>query len=93
MKRYSQTKQVRAVKASLLMNATIRQVVVAAILGIPLSYVLASNYLNKYSERINITWWHFALPVCILLAMMIFTVMTTVLKATRTNPVDSLRHE
>ena len=64
--------------ASLLMNATLRQVVIAAVLGIPLSYVLASNYLNKYSERINITWWHFALPVCILLATMIFTVMTTV---------------
>ena len=79
--------------ASLLMNTTLRQIMFAAIGGIPLSYLLATSYLNRYSARIDITWWHFVLPVFILLTIMIFTVLVTVLKAVRTNPVDSLRHE
>jgi putative ABC transport system permease protein len=77
----------------LLMNVTIQQIIIAAVAGMPLSYLIANIYLQRYSVRIDISWWHFALPVCLLFTIMLLTVMTTVLKATGRNPVDSLRHE
>jgi putative ABC transport system permease protein len=79
--------------AQILVNTTMTQVIVAAVVGVPLSYMLATNYLNKYSERINIVWWHFALPVALLVVIMILTIAGILIKASRTNPVESLRSE
>ena len=43
----------------LLLSTTIKQVVVANVVGIPLAYYLTQKYLQKFSEHISLTWWHY----------------------------------
>lgn len=79
--------------ASLLINTTLKQAVIAIILGIPLAWLLTEQYLEKFSERISLAWWHFAIPASLFIIILLFTVASVVWKAARSNPVDSLRYE
>lgn len=77
----------------ILLNTTIKQVAIATALSIPLAYYLIELYLEKFSERIELQWWHFALPVVTLILIMACTVAAVVWRATRNNPVDALKCE
>jgi len=79
--------------AQMLLNTTVKQIVMATMIGLPIAYFLTQQYLEKYSERINLQWWHFALPVLVLVVIMFSTVATVLWKAARNNPVDALRTE
>ena len=79
--------------AGLLLKTTVRQITIATILGIPIAYYLVQEYLQKFSERITLSWWHYLLPVFIFLVIMLATITTILVNAAKANPVDSLRHE
>jgi putative ABC transport system permease protein len=79
--------------ATVLLNTTVKQIITAVIVGIPVAYYLTQLYLQKYSERIPLEWWHFVAPIVILVIIMSSTVATVLWKAARTNPVDSLKYE
>jgi putative ABC transport system permease protein len=79
--------------AIVLLNSTIRQVALATAIGIPVSYYLTYQYLQKFSERISLQWWHFALPVMLLVIIMFLTIARTLWKAAHANPTESLRSE
>ena len=79
--------------AQMLLNTTVKQIAMATMIGLPIAYFLTQQYLEKYSERINLQWWHFALPVLLLVVIMFSTVATLLWKAARNNPVDALRTE
>jgi putative ABC transport system permease protein len=68
-------------------------VLIATILGIPLSYYLVQEYLQRYSERITLTWWYYLIPIFIMLAFMLLTISSVLINAAKANPVESLRHE
>lgn len=78
---------------AILLNTTFRQFIFSALLGLPLSWYLTTQYLQKYSEHIALQWWHYAIPLVLLLGIMFSTITSALLKAVRTNPVDSLRYE
>jgi len=78
---------------NLLIRATIFQLSFASLVSTPLAYYLGTQYLQKYSERITLSWWYFVIPIAILLIIMIASIFTMLLNAVRTNPVDSLRSE
>jgi len=79
--------------ARLLLKSTAKQVLIAIVLSIPLSYYLIYQYLEKFSERIVLQWWHFTLPVTLLISIMVSIVGKVVWKAARNNPVDALKYE
>ncbi|MEJ1242266.1 FtsX-like permease family protein [Chryseolinea sp. T2] len=79
--------------AIILLNTSIRQVVVASVISIPVAYYLTEQYLQKYSDRISLQWWYYAVPLSLLVLIMLATIASVVGKAARTNPVDSLRYE
>ena len=79
--------------AGLLLKTTVRQITIATIIGIPIAYYLVQEYLQKFSERITLSWWHYLLPVFIFLVIMLATITTILINAAKANPVDSLRHE
>jgi len=79
--------------AHLLLNTTFRQIVVANLVGIPIAYYLVTQYLEKFSEHLTLQWWHYVLPVVLLLLIMFSTVAMVLLRAARTNPTESLRYE
>ena len=79
--------------AKVLLSTTIRQIAIAMVIGIPAAHFLVQEYLVKYSERITLRWWHYLAPVLALLLILFMTTASTLRKAARTNPADSLRCE
>jgi putative ABC transport system permease protein len=79
--------------ARILVHTTIKQVIVATVISLPVAYYLTQQYLNKFSDRITLQWWHYIVPVGVLLLIMSATIASVVWKTTRSNPVDALRYE
>ncbi len=68
-------------------------VVIAILIGIPLSGYFMSNWLLKYNYRIEISWWIFAAAGAGVILITIATVSYQAIKAALANPVSSLRIE
>lgn len=79
--------------ARLLLGTTCFQVLAAIAIGTPIAHYLTRQYLQKFSEQIDLTWWHYTIPVAALITIMLATVATVVWKAAKNNPVDALKHE
>jgi len=79
--------------AQIFLNTTFKQIIIAMAIGIPVAYYLTQQYLQKFSERIELQWWHFALPVLILILIMLATVASVLWKAAKSNPVEALKYE
>jgi putative ABC transport system permease protein len=79
--------------ALLLVRGTIKQVIMAAAIAIPVGYYVALQYLERFSERITLQWWHYTAPVLILAGIMTVVISSVLWKTARTNPVDALRYE
>ena len=77
----------------ILLHSTIRQLVVATVIAIPLSYYLSEQYLEKYSLRITLHWFYYIAPVLLLMSILFSSVFLLLIRAVRTNPVESLRSE
>jgi putative ABC transport system permease protein len=61
--------------------------------GVPLSYYFGGQWLHNFAYRVNLEWWMFAMPVCLVFLMTIFVVVVQSLRSSLSNPVDSLRYE
>ena len=79
--------------ARILVATTVRQLIIACFIAIPSAYFLVRTYLERYSEQLSFQWWHYALPVVLLMMIMFATIAHVLLKASTTNPVESLRSE
>lgn len=78
---------------AILMAALARHLLVAMAIGIPLAWYATSSYLSRFSERIDVQWWDYLLPIGMLFAMILFAISYSLIKASATNPVESLKHE
>lgn len=78
--------------AQILLRTSINQVAIASIIGIPVAYYLTEEYLQTFSERIALQWWHLVLPVVVLIIAMLLSIISVVWKAAKSNPVDALKH-
>jgi putative ABC transport system permease protein len=76
-----------------LLNKSIRQLGVAGLMAIPVSYFIIQQYFGDFEEHIQISWYHFAIPFVIFLAVSWFPVASIVVRAARENPVQALKYE
>jgi putative ABC transport system permease protein len=79
--------------ASLILQSTVKQLVAAVVISIPIAWYVTDQYLQNFTERIEQQWWHYALPVVLLIGIMLCTIASVLWKAATTNPVESLRYE
>ena len=79
--------------AQLIISTTSRQVIIANMIGIPIAYYLVEDYMERYSDHLSFQWWHFALPVVLLVLVMFLTIASVLWKAARSNPVEALKYE
>lgn len=68
-------------------------VLLANCIGWPLAYLAAGTWLENFAYRISLSPWIFLLSGFFTLALAMMTIGMKVVKATRMNPVNSLRYE
>ena len=79
--------------AYILLNSTMKQVMVATVIAAPISYFLIQQYLTRFTERMTMHWWHFAIPVAMLMFIMFATIASALYNAAQSNPVEALKYE
>jgi len=62
-------------------------------LGVPLTYLFISQWLDGFAYHIDVTWWMFAIPMVILFCITLIVVGAQSVKTALSNPVESLRTE
>ena len=70
-----------------------RMVVLAILIGIPISYLAGSQWLENFAYAIDLDWWLFAAAGLAALFIAWFTVGLHTVKAATANPVEALRDE
>lgn len=68
-------------------------IIIAITIGLPLSYWLIQDWLDGFAYRIDLPWWAFGFACAITLLIALTTVSLHVVRAARTNPVNTLRSE
>jgi ABC-type antimicrobial peptide transport system permease subunit len=68
-------------------------VLISCLIAIPIAYYFMNEWLQKYSYRIEISWWVFAVAVIGALVITLLTVSYQAFKAALVNPVKSLKSE
>lgn len=77
----------------LLNKDIIRWVLIAFIIATPISYYLWLRWLDNFAYRTNISWWVIILSGLLAISIALITVSWQTYKASRRNPIESLRYE
>lgn len=78
---------------SLITKDYLKLVLLAGFIALPLAYILVNNWIKDYAFHISIGVWFFVLPVVLIIAIALLTVLYQSLRAAIANPVKSLRSE
>jgi putative ABC transport system permease protein len=65
----------------------------AILIALPIAWWLMDSWLAAFAYHIDLSWWIFAIPSLLVIAVALLTVSIHTLKAARTNPSKSLRYE
>jgi putative ABC transport system permease protein len=68
-------------------------VAVSILLATPIAWIIMTNWLESFANRIPLSWWTFALPGLVVIFIAMFTISFHTLQAARANPAHSLRYE
>lgn len=77
----------------LLAGQFMKLVLVAAVLGLPLSWYLMNAWVRGFAFRITMQWYLFVMPIAVLMLLALATVSLKVLQSAMTNPARVLRSE
>ena len=70
-----------------------KMILIAICIALPLSYLIAKNWLDNFAFRINLEWWYFYGAGLITITIALLTVSFQSIKAAMINPAKSLRSE
>ncbi len=70
-----------------------KMVFIAVLIGLPISYLIAENWLQSFAFRISLEIWFFAAAGLITLMIALLTVGFQAVKAAKLNPVQFLKDE
>jgi putative ABC transport system permease protein len=68
-------------------------VVISAVISVPVTLYIMMRWLNNFAFRTSIGWWVFAVAFLIAAFVVLSTVLMHSFRASRVNPVESLRYE
>lgn len=66
---------------------------IAILIGLPVSYLLLSEWMNNYAYSIGVQWTTLALAAFSLTMITITTILVQTKKVTSNNPTESLKYE
>ena len=70
-----------------------KTVLMAIVIGLPLSYIMTKHWIEGFAYHITLDWWYFVLAGIVTLTIAWLTVGIQTVKAARANPVESLKSE
>jgi hypothetical protein len=70
-----------------------KMVLLSIIIALPLSYFIASRWLESFAYHINLKWWFFVGAGLAALVVAWITVGIQTVKAATANPTECLRRE
>ena len=71
----------------------VRLLVLALVIAIPLAWMAMQQWLEKFTYKVSLQWWVFALSGLLALLVSFCTIFLQVLRTSQANPVKSLRTE
>jgi putative ABC transport system permease protein len=77
----------------LLLRDFVKWVVIANILALPAAYFILSGWLQNYAYHVTLSPGLFVIPFVITFLITLLTVSQQTLRASLSNPTDSLRYE
>ncbi len=77
----------------LLSKGFTKMVMLAILIALPASYIIATSWLDSFAYRVNLQWWLFAGVAVITMSIAWLTVGLQTLKTANINPVESLQVE
>lgn len=66
---------------------------IAGLVGIPITWFTLEKLLQEFANRIELSWWLFAVPIALILLIALFTIGFNTMQKVRANPVEALRYE
>ena len=70
-----------------------KTVMIAILIAIPISYLIANHWLANFAYSIGLSWWYFILPGLLVLLTAWFTVGIQTVQAASVNPIHALKQE
>jgi ABC-type antimicrobial peptide transport system permease subunit len=71
----------------------VKLIFVSILLAVPLAWLVADAWLQRFAYRIDLAWWIFALGGAFALFLALLTLGSTAIRAGIRNPVETLRTE
>lgn len=68
-------------------------ILIAALIGIPITYFGMSEWLTGYAFRIDFPWWTIFIAAVLIIALAFFTVSYQIGRLAFLNPSETIRHE
>ena len=68
-------------------------VLIAAVIAMPISWIVFSEWLNNFAYHIDLEWYNFAIASAFLLALTFLSISTQAFRAATINPVDTIKSE
>lgn len=70
-----------------------KMVLLAILIAVPISYLMAQRWLESFAYKIGLEWWFFALAAVLALLIAWLTVSVQTFRAAQANPIEGLRRE
>ena len=71
----------------------VKLILISLLLAVPVTYYLANDWLNNFTNHIELQWWLFATPGIAVLVIALLVVCIKSMSAANKNPVEALRCE
>ncbi len=79
--------------AFLLSKEYLTMLVMAGMVSLPFSYAIYSEWLNRFAFKITLSAWMFIIPLFIIFSISVVSISWQVIRASVSNPVNSLKCE
>ena len=77
----------------LLSKDFMKTVLIAVVIGLPITYFLVENWLANYASHIGLSWWLFAAPAALVVLLVAISISGKTITTALANPVEALRSE
>ncbi len=68
-------------------------ILLSCVIAVPLGYYTASQWLQNFTYRIELSWWILMIPCLLIMLMACISIMGQVLRAINIRPVEVLKNE